>query len=180
VSREVTIAAAPNSSNPEALDLGTRELTLTSAKPLKVLSIGDLAPDFRLTTLDGKPLSLKSYRGKYVLLDFWATWCAPCRQELPHLKELHKKFGTDKRFELVSLSLDNERTAPRDFAKKEGIPWVQGFLGKTVDSAVTADYGVTGIPAIFLIGPDGRIVAKDLRGTAAAEAVATALTARSQ
>jgi thiol-disulfide isomerase/thioredoxin len=141
----------------------------------KVPHLGDLAPPFEVRTLDGEPLRLADFHGKYVLLDFWATWCGPCVGETPFLKATYKSFGADDRFVMVSLSLDNDPEAPKDFARKNDIKWVQGFLGKWTDSKVPETYGVDGIPAIFLIGPDGKIKAHGLRGDAIGDAVGKAL-----
>jgi len=126
---------------------------------------GDTAPDFSCRTLDDKPLKLYSFRGKYVLLDFWATWCVPCVAETPNLKATYDAFGKDERFVMISLSLDSDEAAPRRFAQIRGIGWTQGFLGDRPKGKEAQRYWVYGIPAIFLIGPDGKILATQLRGT---------------
>ena len=152
------------------MDLGALELGLK-----KDVRLGETAPLFEVRTVDGEPLRLADFRGKFVLLDFWATWCGPCVGETPFLKSTYKAFGGNNNFAMISLSLDDSPSAPKDFARKNDIKWIQGFLGKWSDSKVTPLYGVDGIPAIFLIGPDGKIVARDLRGSAIADTVAKAL-----
>jgi peroxiredoxin len=152
------------------MDLGDLELGVK-----KVPHLGDMAPPFEVRTLDGEPLRLADFRGKYVLLDFWATWCGPCVGETPFLKATYKSFGANDRFAMISLSLDNDPDAPKEFARKNDLKWIQGFLGKWSDSKVTEIYGVDGIPSIFLIGPKGQIMMHGLRGEAIAEAVGKAL-----
>jgi peroxiredoxin/protocatechuate 3,4-dioxygenase beta subunit len=164
-----------------ALEAGVSDGTLDldsidpGPKIKKTLHIGDIAPPFEVKTVDGAPLRLVDFHGKYVLLDFWATWCRPCVHETPFLKVTSKDFGANARFAMISLSLDSDPSAPEEFARKNDIHWPQGFLGDLSKSAVPPMYGVEGIPSIFLIGPDGRIVASELRGEAIKEAVEKAL-----
>jgi thiol-disulfide isomerase/thioredoxin len=101
------------------------------------------------------------------LLDFWATWCGPCIAEFPTLKEATDLYGKDGRIALVSLSLDADSQTVKDFlAKRDDHPdTIQGFLGEWTDNSVAAAYGVESIQSIFLIGPDGNVVARDLRGS---------------
>ncbi len=80
----------------------------TASIKKKTLGIGDQAPDFEIRTLSGETVRLADYRGKYVLLDFWATWCTPCLKEIPNLKAVYDKFGSSERFAMISLSLDSD------------------------------------------------------------------------
>jgi peroxiredoxin len=136
------------------------ELGVTLIKSVKR---GQAAPDFELNDPDGKPVKLSDLRGKFVFLDFWATWCGPCRAEIPHLKELAKKFAGRDDFVLLSVSLDNDETAWREFIKKEQMNW-RHVLDKDGWQHIAAKYGVTGIPTTFLIDKDGKVLKKDLRG----------------
>jgi len=152
-------------------------LDLGNLKPVEVgdrpLGIGQAAPDFTVKTLDGKELKLADLKGKLVLLDFWATWCAPCVAELSNLKAVHEALGTNTQFMMVALSLDEKPDDVRTFAKAYKLSWPQGYLGP--DSPVAAAYGATAIPATFLIGPDGRILARDLKGEQTRKAIEKAL-----
>ena len=170
LTKEIIVPDPPGGRSDEPFDLGVLDLTARHG-----LKAGKPAPDFTVKTLDGQPLKLADFKGKFLLLDFWATWCGPCVAETPYLKTAWDAFKNDPRFAMVSLSLDPEVAAPRKFAAKNDIGWTQGFLGDWSKSDVPERFGVEGIPAIFLIGPDGKIVARDLRGEAIKAAVAKAL-----
>lgn len=144
----------------QPLDIGTVEVTL---KPEFQSGKTD-APAFEATDLNGKKLQLSDYRGKYVLLDFWATWCGPCIGQLSYLKQVHEKFKDRPDFVLLSLSLDKSADDLRTFLKKENLPWTQGYLGDWSSTDVPSSYGVRGIPAVFLIDPQGKVVESDLEG----------------
>ena len=172
--RDVVVKEIPGGRTDQPLDLGALELTVDVSR-YKALEVGQPAPAFAIKALDGKPLSLADYRGRYVLIDFWATWCVPCLEQEPSLKAAYDAFGKDPRFALISLSLDEEIEAPKRYVAKRELGWTQGFLGAWSKTRVPADYGVRGIPSIWLIGPDGRVLAKDLRGDAIKTAVEKAL-----
>ena len=129
-----------------------------------IVKVGDSAPAFKLTTLDGKALSLADYRGKYLLVFFWATWCAPCKAEMPRLRTTYNTFGHDPSFAMLGLSLDESRDAPLRYTSEHNLPWGQGYLGPAPASSAGVAYAVGGLPSIWLIGPDGKLLAKDLRG----------------
>ena len=135
------------------LDLGIIELPIA-----KQMQANEVAPNFEATTLEGHTFKLSDVRGKVVLLDFWATWCGSCVAQLPKLKAVYEEFHRDDRFVMISLSLDKEVDTVRDFIKKHEVKWKQGFLGAWSNATLRADYGVTGIPALFLIGPDGKLI----------------------
>jgi peroxiredoxin len=170
VSEHVEIPQPGKDGENEPFDMGK-----ATVKAVVNLNTGDVAPDFSFKILDGPPLKLSALRGKYVLLDFRATWAEPCIAEIPNLKATHDAFGKDGRFVMVSLSVDSDQGAPRRFARNQGIAWTEGFLGGWAWEEVKQSYGVYSIPAIFLIGPDGKVLATDLRGPKIKEAVAAAL-----
>ena len=166
---DFTVPAGTTASDPP-LDLGRLESVLVDGRPLEV---GDRAPDFTIKTLEGKELKLADFRGKYVLLDFWASWCAPCLAEMPNLQAIQDRYAKDPRFVVIGLSLDDQPGPAASSVKALKLSWRQGFAGP--DSPVVSAYGATAIPATFLIGPDGNILAKDLRGEKTKAALAEAL-----
>jgi thiol-disulfide isomerase/thioredoxin len=168
--KDVEIPGAAGERSDEPFDLGVIEVAAKT-----VLKTGKAASTFEVKTVDGKPLRLSDYKGKYVLLDFWAVWCGPCVAETPFLKETYEAFKDDPRFAMVGLSLDPEADAPIQYSKKNKLGWTQGFLGDWSKSDVPNQFGVEGIPAIFLLGPDGTILKKDLRGDMIKAAVQSAL-----
>ena len=138
------------------------------------LVVGQKFPDFSETDLNGKPFSLAAYKGKVVLIDFWATWCGPCRVELPNVLAAYEKFH-NRGFEILGISLDEDRKKLLDFIEAKGMKWPQYFDGKGWETKLAQDYGIQGIPATFLVDGDGTIVATDLRGDDLSAAVEKAL-----
>jgi len=130
---------------------------------VKRLVIGQPAIDFSQNDPDGKPVSLASLRGKYVLIDFWASWCGPCRMEYPYLLKAYSKFK-DKNFEIIGVSLDDKELAWVKSIKDNGFPWLQVCDLKGFKNEVALAYGIAAIPQSFLIDPNGIIIAKNLRG----------------
>ncbi len=121
--------------------------------------------ELAFTALDGREVDLKKLRGKVVLIDFWATWCSPCIAELPNVKKVFAAYH-DKGFEIVSVSLDDERDRQKfiDLVKAEGTTWPQRFTGKGWKDPLVATYTISGIPAMFLLDQEGRLVSTNARG----------------
>jgi thiol-disulfide isomerase/thioredoxin len=128
---------------------------------LKKLPVGSLAPEIRLATPEGKQLALSSLRGKTVLIDFWASWCGPCRKENPHVVDIYRKYK-NKNFEIFGVSLDDNPTAWKDAIKRDNISWPQVSELKKWDSEVVKSYQVDAIPFTVLIDKEGKIIAKGL------------------
>ncbi|WP_442591238.1 redoxin domain-containing protein [Pedobacter sp. AW31-3R] len=121
------------------------------------------APAFTLNDTEGKAISLASYRGGYVLVDFWASWCVPCRAENPNVLAAYEKYK-DKNFQILGVSLDEKKDLWLKAIAEDKLPWKQVCDFKAAESEVTKSYNISSIPANVLIDPNGKIVAKDLRG----------------
>jgi thiol-disulfide isomerase/thioredoxin len=116
-----------------------------------------VAPDFALRDLAGQTVRLSDYRGKVVLVDFWATWCGPCRMSIPHLKELYAEYASQG-LEIIGVAIGDKEELVRRFVDKQQIDYVT-VLG---DQAVAMDYGITNIPTAFLLDQDGNVAARYL------------------
>jgi len=138
------------------------------------LRVGVEFPDFQVKDIDGKPLSVSQFKNKIVLVDFWASWCGPCEGEMPHVVSAYEKYHSQG-FEIIGISLDNNRDSFLKFMKKYGMTWPQYFDGKGWQNDLASQYAVNSIPATFLLGPEGKIIAKNLRGAALEDAVENAL-----
>ncbi|MES2275053.1 MAG: TlpA disulfide reductase family protein [Bacteroidota bacterium] len=136
-----------------------------SIDKLKATAIGAIAPDFTQNDANGTPIKLSSFRGKYLLIDFWASWCGPCRQENPNVVKVFNKYKT-KKFTILGVSLDRPDGKADWMAavKNDGLTWTQVSDLKYWQNEAAALYFVGSIPQNFLIDPDGKIIAKNLRG----------------
>ena len=157
-----SIAAIQRRANPNSPF--TKELT-ARLEPLRATAQGTMAPEINLATPTGPKLTLSSLRGKYVLIDFWASWCGPCRQENPNVVKAYNQFK-DKGFTIYSVSLDQDKAKWERAIASDGLTWnhVSDLAGW--NSVAGAAYGVKAIPQSFLIDPQGKIIAKNLRGEA--------------
>ena len=138
------------------------------------LVVGAKFPDFQEKDVEGKPLSVSQHKGKVVLVDFWATWCMPCRVELPNVIATYQKHHKNG-FEIVGISLDQDGAAMKNFTKSSGMPWQQFFDGQLWQNKLAQQYGIMSIPATFLLDKQGTIIGRDLRGPELEQAVADAL-----
>ena len=167
--------AAFNSPRAEEIQTTIRQ-NMLGIKPETELKVGQLAPNFTQATPDGRQVSLTDYRGKYVLVDFWASWCSPCRQENPNLTKAYNQYK-NKNFDVLSVSLDEVKDRAKwvKAIQDDQLPWTQvadlkGWRGKTATA-----YFINAIPQNFLVDPAGKIIAMNLRGEELPKALARLL-----
>ncbi len=148
-------------------------------EPERVAAVGKPAPPFSLSTLEGKPLRLSDYRGRYVVLDFWATWCGPCVADLPSVQRLYDDVRPTGRVAFVGLSLDEGPAKPLSYVRAHHISWDQAWAGGSAGAAVLQSYpSPNGIPQCWLIDPAGQVVAEGQRVEQLRPALVEALAGR--
>lgn len=171
----VLFARYPDLDYTIALNENVREMTMTIERKReteRMLGTGVIAPEISLPDPDGELISLSSLRGNYVLLDFWAAWCGPCREENPFLAEMYNRYNR-KGFEIYQVSLDRGRENWLRGIEEDNIDrWTQVSDLQFMGSPVVRLYNIGSIPANFLLDPDGRIIARDLRGAELERALA--------
>ncbi len=126
------------------------------------------------TDLKGAEIDLAKMQDKVILVDFWATWCGPCVAEMPNVIAAYTAYH-DKGFEVVGISLDEDKAAVENFTSENKMPWPQYFDGKGWENELAQQFGIKGIPATFLVGKGGKIIASNLRGTDLETAIEKAL-----
>lgn len=148
----------------------------TAIEGLKKSEVGGIAPDFSAPTPDGKQLALKETLGKYTIIDFWASWCRPCRAENPNVVRVYNKYH-DKGLNIISVSLDKEGQKERwlKAIKDDKMDWYHVSNLKFWQEPIARTYGVRSIPQTFLLDEQGRIIAKNLRGAALETKIASLL-----
>jgi thiol-disulfide isomerase/thioredoxin len=160
---------------PFVAKLEKQEAAAAAAKKIQdALAVGTQFPDFNETDVAGQPLSIAGQKGKVVLMDFWATWCGPCRSELPNVLATYKKHHAQG-FDIVGVSLDQDKAQLLSFTKDQNMTWPQFFDGQGWENKLAVKYGIQSIPATYLLDGGGKIIGKDLRGDALEQAVASAL-----
>src|SRR5690606_27287514 len=131
----------------------------------KSIKLGSQAPDFQQPDVDGEPVKLSDFKGRYVLVDFWASWCGPCRAENPNLLEAYNNYK-DKGLNILAVSLDDNkgRAAWLKAIEDDGMPWVQVADLKGWNNEAAVLYGVRAVPQNYLIDPSGTIIAINIKG----------------
>lgn len=149
----------------EMPDYRIKEDFIEEVESLRKLAIGSMAPEIELPDPEGKMVKLSSLRGNYVLIDFWAAWCGPCRRENPNVVRMYEKYN-DKGFEIFGVSLDRTREDWVEAIEKDGLNWTQVSDLKYFNSEAAREYNINAIPATYLIDQEGKIIGKNLRGKA--------------
>ena len=136
--------------------------------------MGQKFPGFNEADIAGRPLSVAAHRGRVTMIDFWATWCGPCRGEMPNVIATYGRYHTQG-FDIIGVSLDDDQNAVVKFTQAQGMAWPQYFDGQGWNNKLAKKYGVNSIPMDYLLDRHGIIIGKELRGEALGQAVAKAL-----
>jgi peroxiredoxin len=167
---EFTIPEIPGGQSDEPFDVGPVEM-----KVLRHPKVGDAAPPLSAVTLDGKPLKLSDYKGKYVVAYFEAPWSTTSPADAAKLRAAHARFGADARVAMLDLRFEDRPTDAQKFAAVQPMPWTHAFLGDPSQFKESAEWGLRNLPTTYLIGPDGRIIATEVHPDALESTLATAL-----
>ncbi len=171
MNKTVTVPEPPAGKPDEPFDLGAMDLqvrmpTRSGTSPATTSTrISRPAPKFEVTTFDSKPVKLEDFKGKYLLIDFWASWAGSRSLDLQILKSINETYGKDERLVMVGFNFDNKPDAAKKVIADAGIKWTQCYLGPWSGTRVPASFSVQGLPDTVLIDPEGKIVARGLRGS---------------